>query len=140
MTIPQIGYSESFAIVYFRESHGELCNGTFLLLLIGYIESGWISAYLGNGTSWGRKEVEEKTERDAEGEAIPELCDWIGGLTKITAGRREDEKVGEIWDAHETSTQGRALLVERSGGGGSLVKDVVISDGCFDYEARVGDD
>ena len=45
-----------------------------------------------------------------------------------------------MWDAHETSTQGRALLVERSGGGGGLVKDVVISDGRFDHEACVGDD
>ena len=140
MTIPQIGYCESFAIVDFRESHGKFSNGAFLLLLIGEIKSCGIGAYLGDGASWGRKVVEEETERDAEGEAIPKLCDWIGGLTKVAVWRREDEKMGEIWDTHETSTQGRALLVERSGGGGGLVEDVVISDGCFDYEARVGDD
>lgn len=140
MTIPQIGYCESFAIIDFGEPHSEFSDGTFLLFLIGEIKSSWIRAYLGDGMSRGRKEVEEKTEGNAEGEAVPKLCDWIGGLAEVAVGRREDEEVGEIWDAHETSTQGRALLVERGGSGGSLVEDVVISNGGFDYEARVGCD
>ena len=104
MTIPQIGYCKSFAIIDFRQSHGEFSNGAFLFLLIGEIESSRIGAYFSNRTSWGRKKIEEKAEGDAEGEAIPELCDWIGGLTKVAVGRGEDEEMGEIWDAHETST------------------------------------
>lgn len=140
MTIPQIGYCEPFAIVYLRQSHGEFSNCTFLLLLIGDVESDRIGAYLADRTSRRRKEVEEKTEGDAECEAIPKLCDWIGGLTKVTVWGRKDEEMGEIWDAHETSTQGGALLVERSRCRGCLVEDVVISDGCFNYEAGVGDD
>lgn len=139
MSIPQIGYCEPFTVVYFRESHGKFGDCTLLLLLIGDVENGGIGNYLADRTSWGRKEVEEETEGDAEGEAIPELCDWVGGLTKVTVWGRQDKEVGEIRDAHETSTQGGALLVERGGCGGGLVEDVVISDGCFNYEAGVGD-
>ena len=86
MTIPQIGYCESFAIIDFGQSHGEFSNGAFLLLLIGDIESSWIRAYFGDRTSWGREKIEEKTKGDAECEAIPKLCDRIGGLTKVTVG------------------------------------------------------
>ena len=112
MAVPQIGYCESFAIIDFGESHCEFGDGAFLLLLVGEIESGRVRAYFGNGTGRERKEIEEETERDAECEAIPNLCDWIGGLTKVTVWRGEDEEMRKVWDAHETSTQRRALLVE----------------------------
>ena len=73
-TIPEIGYSESAATLYLADAHGELGNGTLADAVIGGVELCGVDC---DGGDAG-EEVEKEAERDAEGEAVPELCYGVG--------------------------------------------------------------
>ena len=76
------------------------------------------------GRDW-REEVKEEAEGNADRKEIPELGDGVGGVARVGAGG-EEEVAGKGRDAEEASTEGRALLIERSGLVGSLVQERVV--------------
>lgn len=72
--IPEIGYGESGATLDLSNTHSEEGDGALSNLVIGGIEGGGVEV---NGLDGRREEIEEEAEGDTEGEAVPELGDWV---------------------------------------------------------------
>lgn len=138
--IQQLGREEAVCLVEDvrrTNGHGKMEDGLLDEPLIGGVEVLGLRVDVVDGIQAGN-EVEEKTERDAEREAIPELVDWVCRCAGLWRG---DGEVGsEVVNEKELSAKLVALLVERDGLCSGLVEEGIVGDRCFDLEAAGVDD